>query len=185
MATSFEKLHSLYIKLMSSDPRAELRGKALGYTSMNGHMYSFITKEQDAVALRLPKEEREAFLKKYRTTLVEQYGVVMKEYVRISPRLLAKTRELAAYVTSSVDYIASLKPKPTNRPKQKGKKVGRKTAKKKTAKKKTAKKSKTARKTKTARKKKAARKAKAIRKKTKAGGKKAKAQRKRSTPKRR
>jgi hypothetical protein len=43
------------------------------YTSLNGHMFSFLTKT-GKLALRLPEPERDAFLKKYKTTLCEQQG---------------------------------------------------------------------------------------------------------------
>jgi len=65
------------------------------------------------LALRLPSPEREAFLKKYKTNLCEQYGVVMKEYVVVPATLLAKTTELKKFFAMSYDYIGSLKPKPT------------------------------------------------------------------------
>ena len=43
------------------------------YTSLNGHMFSVLHKD-GSVALRLPAAEREAFLKKYKTTLSSQDG---------------------------------------------------------------------------------------------------------------
>ena len=52
------------------------------YTSRNGHMFSLLTKE-GKLALRLPDEDREAFVIKYGTEPVVQYGAVMKEYVEI------------------------------------------------------------------------------------------------------
>ena len=41
------------------------------YTSLNAHMFSVLHKD-GSVALRLPAAEREAFLKKYKTTLSSQ-----------------------------------------------------------------------------------------------------------------
>jgi hypothetical protein len=38
--------------------------------------------------LRLPKDEHEKFLKKYKTTLFEAYGAVMQEYVAVPDALL-------------------------------------------------------------------------------------------------
>ena len=43
------------------------------------------------MALRLPKDEREKFLKKYKTKLYEAYGTVMPEYVAVPMQLLQKT----------------------------------------------------------------------------------------------
>ena len=42
------------------------------------------------LAIRLPDDEREKFLKKYKTTLFEAYGTVMKEYVAVPDSLLAE-----------------------------------------------------------------------------------------------
>jgi len=77
-------------------------------------MFSLLTKE-GWLALRLPAAEREAFLKKYKTKLCEQYGAVMKEYVEVPNALLKKTQELRKFFDLSYAYVSSLKPKPTTR----------------------------------------------------------------------
>ena len=125
----------LYEKLVASNPNVERKGKATPYTSLNGHMFSFITTEHQ-MSLRLSADDREAFLKKYRSAICEQHGRVMKEYVLIPDSLLKKTAELKKYFDQSFSYVGSLKPKATTRP---GKKSAKKSAvKKKAAKKKTA-----------------------------------------------
>ena len=87
------------------------------YTSVNGHMFSFLTKKGQ-LALRLAEQDREAFLKKYDTKLCEQNGTVLKEYVEIPDALLAKTAELEKFFDRSYAYVASLKPKATTRKKK-------------------------------------------------------------------
>ena len=67
------------------------------------------------MALRLPNEEREQFLKKYKTTLFEAYGTIMKEYVAVPDDLLQKTKELQKYLALSYEYAKTLKPKPTKK----------------------------------------------------------------------
>ena len=69
------------------------------------------------LSLRLPANEREAFLKKYKAKLVEQYGVVMKEYVEVPDALLAKTAAVKKYFDLSYQYASSLKPKPSKKSK--------------------------------------------------------------------
>ena len=86
------------------------------YTSLNGNMYSLLTPD-GTLALRLPSPDREAFLKRYKTTLCEQYGIVMKEYVRVPPALLRDTGALSKYLEVSYRYARSLKPKPTTKKK--------------------------------------------------------------------
>jgi TfoX/Sxy family transcriptional regulator of competence genes len=67
------------------------------------------------LAIRLPEAERERFLKKYKTTLFEAYGAVMKEYVAVPDSLLEDTRELQKYLDASYEYAKTLKSKPTKK----------------------------------------------------------------------
>jgi TfoX/Sxy family transcriptional regulator of competence genes len=104
----------LYDKLLATHPKIERKGATMGYTSLNGHMFTLLG-PSGTLALRLPEGEREAFLKKYKTKLHEAYGAVMKEYVSVPDSLLNKTDELKKYLAISYDYIATLKPKPTKK----------------------------------------------------------------------
>jgi hypothetical protein len=106
-----------YEALLANYPDVERKGAAMPYTSLNGHMFSFLTKA-GTLALRLPDQQREAFLKKYKTTLCEQNGAVLKEYAEVPEALLIKTAELQKYFEVSHAYVATLKPKPA---KKKGK----------------------------------------------------------------
>lgn len=102
----------LYDKLIATIPALERKGATVPYTSHNGHMFSYLSKS-GTLALRLPENARDAFLKKYQTTLCKQYGIVQKEYVEVPAALLRKTAELKKYLELSFDYARSLKPKPT------------------------------------------------------------------------
>jgi len=113
----YESNLALYEKLVATNPKVVRKGKTMPYTSLNGHMFSMLTKE-GAVALRLPAGEREAFLEKYETTLCVQYGTVMKEYVVVPAGLLERTRELQGYFEMSYGYVGSLRPKATTRKKK-------------------------------------------------------------------
>jgi hypothetical protein len=108
---------AFYDKLIASVPAVERKGAAMPYTSVNGHMFSFLTKD-GRLALRLPAEERDAFLKRYKTRLCEQHGRVMKEYVDVPDRLFKKTSELKPFFEVSAGYVRSLRPKPTTRKKK-------------------------------------------------------------------
>jgi hypothetical protein len=105
---------ALYDKLIATNPQIERKGAANPYTSLNGHMFSYMN-PSGSLALRLPATEREEFLKKYKTTLFEAYGTVMKEYVTVPDSLLKNTRELGKYLELSCAYIKTLKPKPTKK----------------------------------------------------------------------
>jgi len=105
---------ALYDKLLATNPKIERKGAANPYTSLNGHMFTYLN-PSGTLALRLPEEEREKFLKKYKTTLFEAYGAVMKEYATVPGSLLKNTKELSKYLERSYAYIKTLKPKPTKK----------------------------------------------------------------------
>jgi hypothetical protein len=106
----------LYEALIANLPDVERKGDANPYTSLNGNMFTLLHQSQ-TLAIRLPAEEREKFLKKYKTTLFEAYGAVMKEYVRVPDDLFGKAGELRKYLAISYEYAKTLKPKPTTRKK--------------------------------------------------------------------
>ena len=103
----------LYEELIATIPAIERKGAANPYTSVNGHMFTLL--HLDTLAIRLPEDEREQFLKKYRTKLFEAYGTVMKEYVTVPDSLLKNTNELKKYVQMSYRYVKTLRPKPTRK----------------------------------------------------------------------
>ena len=102
---------ALYEKLIATLPEIERKGAANPYTSLNGHMFSLLLGPKGVMALRLPEDEREKFLKKYKTTLYEAYGAVMKEYVTVPDALLKNTKALEKYLAVSYAYVKTLKPK--------------------------------------------------------------------------
>jgi hypothetical protein len=106
----------LYEKLVATNPKVERKGATVPYTALNGHMFSYMSKD-GTLMLRLPDRERQAFLKKYKTKLCEAYGKVQPEYVEVPDSLLASTRELKKFFDSSFAYVGSLKPKPTTKKK--------------------------------------------------------------------
>lgn len=109
-----EKLQ-LYEELLATVPEIERRGADNPYTSVNGNMFSLLLGPAGRMALRLSEDERDQFLKKYKTTLFEAYGAVMKEYVAVPDSLLRKTKELQKYLALSYFYAKSLKPKSTKK----------------------------------------------------------------------
>jgi hypothetical protein len=113
-----------YEKLVATKPAVERKGDTVPYTSLNGHMFSALHKD-NTVSLRLPEKERAVFLAKYRTSLASQYGVVQPEYVVVPDALLARTKELQPYFAASYAYVAGMKPKATARKAAKSKRRGR------------------------------------------------------------
>ncbi len=108
---------ALYEKLVATNPKIELKGATVPYTALNGNMFSYLSKE-GKLELRLPAEQRQAFLTKYKAKLCESYGRVQPEYVEVPDSLFASTRELRKYFDASYNYASTLKPKPTARKKK-------------------------------------------------------------------
>ncbi len=127
-----------YDKLVATIPGLQRKGAASAYTSKNGHMFSFMTPE-GGLALRLPKDDRAAFIERHKNAIVTAYGVVMKEYVLVPDAMFRSAAQAGALFAASYAFVSSLKPNPTTRP---AKKAGaeKKTTKKVAAKKKVAKK---------------------------------------------
>lgn len=107
---------ALYDKLIATNSSIEGKGDNNPYTSLHGNMFTLLN-PPGHLAIRLPEAEREKFIKKYKTKLFEAYGIVMKEYVAVPDTLLAKTKQLAPYLTISYEYAKTLKPKPTTKKK--------------------------------------------------------------------
>ena len=51
----------MYTDLISTNPAVQRKGAAMPYTSLNGHMFSFLD-ASGTVAVRLPPDARDAFL---------------------------------------------------------------------------------------------------------------------------
>ena len=100
----------LYGKLIATHPKIERKGAAHPYTSLNGHMFTYLD-QTGTMGLRLPKDESEAFLKKYKTSLFKSYGVVKKDWVTVPEPLLRNTKELKKHLETSYEYVKTLKPK--------------------------------------------------------------------------
>jgi len=105
-----EKILELYEKLVSEFPTVERKGKTMPYTSVNGHMFSFLDKE-GRLSLRLPEDIRSELIEKYNTELSVQHGRIMKEYVLVPNELIENFKDLMGYFKSGYDYTSSLKPK--------------------------------------------------------------------------
>ncbi len=98
---------ALYDRLLATDPSTERKGATIPYTSANGKMFTYLSPSGE-LRLRLPAEEREAFMKKYRTKPVVQHGVLMKDWVAVPAALSARIAELKPYLGISRAYAVRL-----------------------------------------------------------------------------
>jgi hypothetical protein len=113
--TEYAAKLALYDRLVATNPKVTRKRATVPYTSVNGHMFSYLGQTGE-LALRLPEKEREAFLTKCKTTLCKQYGVVQKDYVMVPDALLRETGELKRFFDVSHAFVSSLKPKPKKKP---------------------------------------------------------------------
>jgi len=104
----------LYKRLIASVPTIELKGKTTPYTSVNGHMFSFLSSE-GKIGLHLSPDDRNAFISSYNAKLMVQFGRIMKDYVEVPEDMLSKTEILKEYLERSYEYVSQLKPKPTKK----------------------------------------------------------------------
>ena len=102
---------ALYEKLVATNPKVERKGATVPYTSLNGHMFSYLSKDYK-LALRLPPADRETFLKKYKARLCEAYGKVQPEYVEVPDSLLASTQELKKFFVPATPTSPRSNPSP-------------------------------------------------------------------------
>ena len=102
---------AFYDKLISNNANFERKGKTMPYTSINGHVFSFISKE-DVMGLRLSQIDREEFIEDFDGKLMVQHGRTMKEFIQIPDDLLENMEELSKLLDKSFNYVFSLKPKP-------------------------------------------------------------------------
>jgi len=103
-----------YDRVIATVQGVERKGAKIPYTSLNGHMFSYLS-ESGSLVLRLPAAERDAFLVRYGTTLHHAYGIVQKEYVDVPDALLDDTDEVARWFAAGHAHVAGLRPKPTTR----------------------------------------------------------------------
>ena len=103
------KAMTQYDKLIAANTNIERKGKTSPYTSVNGHMFSFLSKS-GVMGLRLPKAALDSFLEEYETQLMEQHGHTMKEYVQVPSALLENTEKLSTYLQIRFAHTSSLKP---------------------------------------------------------------------------
>ncbi len=93
---------------------ATVKGAKNPYTSLNGHMFSFLDAD-GVMALRLPSDQYEDFLARYDSGPVTQYGRVMQGYVCVPEKLLKDADDLVGWFSRSHDWISTLPPKATKK----------------------------------------------------------------------
>ncbi|MBO6673930.1 MAG: hypothetical protein JJ908_06795 [Rhizobiales bacterium] len=103
-----------YAALAEAHWKLPIKGKANPYTSMNGNMFSFLSKEGD-ICLRLSKDNQTAFWKAHGGEPVKQYGSVMQGYVALSQDVLADEETSRHWFEQCLADAQALPAKPTKK----------------------------------------------------------------------
>ena len=91
-----------------------IQGKANPYTSMNGNMFSFLSKEGE-ICLRLSKDNQAAYWETHGGEPVTQYGSVMRGYVALSDTVLDDPDLSAKWFAQCLEDAKALPAKPTKK----------------------------------------------------------------------
>jgi len=113
-ATASNPRVAQYERIIATIPNLERKGDANPYTAIDGNMFTLLH-QSSRLAIRLPEDKRQEFLKKHKTELFEAYGAVMREYVAVPDALLKNTKELKKYLEFSYEYVKTLRPKPSRK----------------------------------------------------------------------
>ncbi len=104
----------IYRELVEKHWGLPVKGKATPYTSLNGNMFSFLSKEGQ-ICLRLSHEDQQAFWDAYGGEPVMQYGSVMRGYVALPSGLLGKDSDLEPWFIRCLENAESLPVKATRK----------------------------------------------------------------------
>lgn len=102
-----KNLLSTYKSVIENCKGIELKGKTTPYTSANGHMFSFINKENQ-LGFRFDKKVQEKYIQEWPSTYLYSHGSKMKGYVLIPEDMLDDLEALTKYLQESHEYVCSL-----------------------------------------------------------------------------
>ena len=103
-----------YDRLITTIPGLERKGVSIPYTSVNGHMTSYLT-ETGSLVLRLSGPDRERFIGAFAARLHEAYGIIQKEFVDVPDDLFAAENGIAPWFAAGHAWVAGQKPNATRR----------------------------------------------------------------------
>ena len=112
-----EERVELYDKLIETLPDQKRKGAAAAYTSLNGHMFSFVDKTGD-FAFRYSEARKKELMEELGAKESIQYNSVMRGYIVVPENLMEDFDKLAELFKESYEYISSLEPKPTTKKKK-------------------------------------------------------------------
>lgn len=110
-----------YLAMVDASGNGEVKGAKNPYTSRNGHMFSFLDAD-GTLCLRLSDEATEEFRSTYDSGPVIQYGKTMQGYSSVPAEVADDLDTVTGWYDRSWEWIGTLAPKATTKPKTKPKK---------------------------------------------------------------
>lgn len=107
----------LYDRVIATVPGQVRKGAASAYTSLNGHMFSFVD-EKGEFAFRYSEARKKDLMAEIGGRESIQYNSVMRGYVVLPDDMMDDLDKLSALFAESHKYISSLEPKPTAKKKK-------------------------------------------------------------------
>lgn len=107
----------LYDKLISMLPDQKRKGAKSAYTSLNGHMFSFLD-DKNHFCFRYSEADKRKYIEELNAEESIQYNSVMRGYIVVPEEIEKNEDQLANLFQKSFEYISSLKPKPTKKKKK-------------------------------------------------------------------
>lgn len=106
-------IEARYNEIVATLPEVERKGKTTPYTSLNGHMFSFLSKE-GTLGLRLDQGQIEQLINDQGAKRMEQHGRTMQDFAEV-PKKLFESDEVFDWFAKSFEHTSTLKPKPTKK----------------------------------------------------------------------
>jgi TfoX/Sxy family transcriptional regulator of competence genes len=114
--SAFKTVEKLYDEIWAQFPEIERKGKTMPYTSMNGNMFSFVSKIGE-LAFRLSDEVKREYISAHGASESIQHGRVMKGYINVPEKYFDDAEFLKILCEKSIQYAKTLRPKATKKKK--------------------------------------------------------------------
>ena len=106
----YDTVHAAYRAIIAAHSDATEKGNKNRYTSVNGHMSSFLSPGGE-LCFRLSQKDMDSFNARFQGGPVLQYGSVMRGYVHVPEGLWSDVKAASDWFAKSWNYVSGLKPK--------------------------------------------------------------------------
>ena len=108
------EIRDVYDQLINSFTEVELKGKTMHYTSMNGNMFSFVSKDGE-MGFRMTEEDKSHYIINAGAREMLQHNRVMNGYIQVTETMISNPEKLNEIFVKSIAFAKTLKPKTTKK----------------------------------------------------------------------